>query len=32
VPKNGQADSELKDAVETLEKAYAEDPRAHLAF
>ncbi len=32
VPKNGHADSQLKDAVETLEKAYAEDPRAHLAF
>jgi molecular chaperone DnaJ len=31
VPKNGAADR-LDEAVETLEGAYAENPRAHLAF
>ena len=31
VPSNGAADR-LKDAVEALEEAYAENPRAHLAF
>jgi len=31
VPPNGAADR-LKDAVEALEGAYAENPRAHLAF
>ena len=32
VPKNGSADGPVKDAVETLERAYGEDPRAHLTF
>jgi molecular chaperone DnaJ len=31
VPKNG-ASERLRDAVEALERAYGEDPRAHLAF
>ena len=31
VPKDGASDR-LKEAVETLEKAYGEDPRAHLTF
>jgi len=32
VPKDGTADTRLKDAVATLESAYGEDPRAHLTF
>jgi len=32
VPKNGGVDDRLQEAVDTLERAYGEDPRAHLAF